>query len=266
MIPKKKVIERLEGQTSGICVQSVLVKWYWGCLTILLDLRKEEVPLRFLPRNGEPIWVSLLALWMWNKLLTPSLQKAWAWSWKKWTLRQWWQEQFWGNRLEEHVTLASRKQAWMGYPVTSQSSRVEKKARPSSTWWWGVSSNHFRKSGKEEKMAVKMRTGDGQMEVRMRISEEQQEEYRVSHMIFADSCYLFATSIEEIRKMITDTTEELRKRGLDWKEDWKLTKESTKLRRLKPFRPWRLWSQKKLIRWVPCDFGLWRLTRLSGLK
>ena len=76
-------------------------------------------------------------------------------------------------------------------------------------------------------MAVKMRTGDGQMEVRMRISEEQQEEYRVSHMIFADSCYLFATSKEEIKKMITDTTEELRKRGLDWKEDWKLTKERT---------------------------------------
>ena len=37
-------------------------------------------------------------------------------------------------------------------------------------------------------------------------------------MIFADNCFLFATSKEEIRKMITDT-EELRKRGLDWKDD-----------------------------------------------
>ena len=27
LIPKKKVIDRLEGQTKGICVQSVLAKW-----------------------------------------------------------------------------------------------------------------------------------------------------------------------------------------------------------------------------------------------
>ena len=82
----------------------------------------------------------------------------------------------------------------------------------------------------------------------MRTGEGQQEEYRVSHMIFADNCYLFAASKEEIRKMIADTTEELRKRGLDWKEDqmelmdlgffegklemffWRLTKGSTELR------------------------------------
>ena len=37
-------------------------------------------------------------------------------------------------------------------------------------------------------------------------------------MIYANNCYLFATFKEEIRKMITDTTEELRKRGLDWRE------------------------------------------------
>ena len=53
---------------------------------------------------------------------------------------------------------------------------------------------------KEEKMGVRMGTGEGQ-----------QEEYRVSHMIFADNCYLFATSREEIRKMIADTTQELRR-------------------------------------------------------
>ena len=53
-----------------------------------------------------------------------------------------------------------------------------------------------------------MRTGDGQ-----------QEEYRVGHMIFADNCYLYAASKEEIRKMIADTTEELRKGGIDWKKD-----------------------------------------------
>ena len=33
LIPKKKVIDRLEGQTRGICVQSALAKWYCGCLT-----------------------------------------------------------------------------------------------------------------------------------------------------------------------------------------------------------------------------------------
>ena len=37
-------------------------------------------------------------------------------------------------------------------------------------------------------------------------------------MIFADVYCLFATSKEE-RKMITDTTEELRKRGRHWKGD-----------------------------------------------
>ena len=61
---------------------------------------------------------------------------------------------------------------------------------------------------KEEKMGVWMRTCEGQ-----------QEEYRVIHMIFADNCNLLATYKEEIRKMIADTTEELRNRGLDWKED-----------------------------------------------
>ena len=38
-------------------------------------------------------------------------------------------------------------------------------------------------------------------------------------MIFADNCDLFAASKEETRKMIGDTKEDLRKKGLDWKED-----------------------------------------------
>ena len=36
---KKKVKDRLEGQTRGICVQDVLAKWYVGCLTVLLEMR-----------------------------------------------------------------------------------------------------------------------------------------------------------------------------------------------------------------------------------
>ena len=43
LIPKKKVIDRLEGQTRGICVQSVLAKWYCGCLTILLEMELRNV-------------------------------------------------------------------------------------------------------------------------------------------------------------------------------------------------------------------------------
>ena len=38
-------------------------------------------------------------------------------------------------------------------------------------------------------------------------------------MIFADKCYLFAESKEQILKIIGDATEELKKRGLDWKEE-----------------------------------------------
>ena len=60
---------------------------------------------------------------------------------------------------------------------------------------------------------------DMRIGVKMRNSEGQQKEDRVSHMIFADNCDLFAASKEQIRKMIVDTTEVLRKRGLDWKED-----------------------------------------------
>ena len=43
LVPKKKVIDRLEGQTRCICVQSVLAKWYCGCLTILLEMELRNV-------------------------------------------------------------------------------------------------------------------------------------------------------------------------------------------------------------------------------
>ena len=44
--------------------------------------------------------------------------------------------------------------------------------------------------------------------VKTRNSVGRQEEDRVSHMIFADNCYLFAESKEQILKMIGDATEE----------------------------------------------------------
>ena len=40
-IPKK--MDRLEGQTRGICVQSFLAKWYCGCFTILLHIEMRSV-------------------------------------------------------------------------------------------------------------------------------------------------------------------------------------------------------------------------------
>ena len=43
---KKRAIERLEEQTRGICVQSVLAKWYCGCLTILHEMELKNVEKR----------------------------------------------------------------------------------------------------------------------------------------------------------------------------------------------------------------------------
>ena len=93
LFPKIKVIDSLVGQTRGICVQSVLAKWYCGCVTILLEMeimnmekrdkswcrasillasRKAEVRLRFpLPsdswrrqqENGDLNLGSLLVPW-----------------------------------------------------------------------------------------------------------------------------------------------------------------------------------------------------------
>ena len=42
-IPKKKEMDRLEEQRKGICVQSVLAKWYCGCFTILFEMELRNV-------------------------------------------------------------------------------------------------------------------------------------------------------------------------------------------------------------------------------
>ena len=110
---------------------------------------------------------------------------------------------------------------------------------------WGTDEGCLQTTtGKEKKMGVKMRSGVGP-----------QEEYRVQHVVFADHCYLFATSNEEIRMMITYSTDELRQQILTGKKTkwnlwlevleeksemffWRLTKISTQLRRLKAFSSW----------------------------
>ena len=57
------------------------------------------------------------------------------------------------------------------------------------------------------------------MGVKIRNSVGRHEEDRINQMIFADNCYLFAESKEQIIKMIEDATEELKKKRLDWKEE-----------------------------------------------
>ena len=57
------------------------------------------------------------------------------------------------------------------------------------------------------------------MGVKIRNSIGRQEQGRVNQMIFAGNCYLFAESKEQIVKMIEDPTEELKKNGMDWKEE-----------------------------------------------
>ena len=42
----KKTMNRLEGQTRGICVQSVLAKCYCGCPSTLLEMELGEVEKR----------------------------------------------------------------------------------------------------------------------------------------------------------------------------------------------------------------------------
>ena len=54
---------------------------------------------------------------------------------------------------------------------------------------------------------------------KIRGSRTDQEEGRVRHMIFADNCYLFAETEDQISKMLGDAAGNLKKRGLDWKED-----------------------------------------------
>ena len=57
------------------------------------------------------------------------------------------------------------------------------------------------------------------MGFKMRGSRTDQEEGRVRHMIFADNCHLFAETRVQILKMLGDAAGNLKKRGLDWKED-----------------------------------------------
>ena len=58
LIPKKNVVDRLEGQTRGICVQSALAKCYCGCLTILLEMELRNVERR------DKSWSCIHTFWL----------------------------------------------------------------------------------------------------------------------------------------------------------------------------------------------------------
>ena len=89
------------------------------------------------------------------------------------------------------MIFASKRQEFLGYPSTSPSNKEEKE---SPCLFNLLMRSVFRALQEEWKV---LRTG-----VKTRISVGRQEEDRVSHMIFADNCYLFAESKEQILKMI----------------------------------------------------------------
>ena len=55
--------------------------------------------------------------------------------------------------------------------------------------------------------------------VGLRVSLNQKEETKVTHIIFADSCNLVSSARSELCKMVMEATIELMRRGLFWKKD-----------------------------------------------
>ena len=217
LIPKKKVIEKLEGQTRGICVQSVLAKWYCGCLTILMEMEMKNVGRRDKvwenlhtfgfeegrSATGIPTGILLMAAAAQESgadlgLVVCSVDV----------------KQVFDNVSPASLSLIMkemdiapmlagailREQIGGRYDICFQETRVSGIPFDKSTKQDGKESpslfnvmmsgvfKPLQEKWKEERMGVKMRTGEGQ-----------QEEYRVDLMIFADNCYLFASSKEEIR-------------------------------------------------------------------
>ena len=60
---------------------------------------------------------------------------------------------------------------------------------------------------------------DQEKGVKLRGNEANHEQEKVSHMIFADNCYLSADTKSQMLKMIGDASGRLKEKGLDWTED-----------------------------------------------
>ena len=57
LIPKKRTMNRMEGQTKRSCVQSVLAKWYCACLSILLEMEQRSGEKRQEMGGHSHLWV-----------------------------------------------------------------------------------------------------------------------------------------------------------------------------------------------------------------
>ena len=237
LIRKKKVIDRLEGQTREICVQSVLAKWCCGCLTIFLEMEIRNVEKRDKSCGGIHIFAFEEGKSATEISTAIRLMAA--------APREWGPElgvitcsmdakQAFDNVSRENLNLVMkemdiapvlagailREHIGGKYDICFHKTRISLIPFEKSTKQGGKESpclfnlmmrSVFRTLQEKWKML--------RMGVKTRNSVGRQEEDRVSHMIFADNCYRFAESKEQILKMIGDAIEELETRGLDWKED-----------------------------------------------
>ena len=213
LIPKKKMIDRLEGQTRGICVQSVLAKWYCGCLTILLEMESRNVAKQHKSWGGihtcgfedgrsateisTAIRLMAAAAREWGSelgVITCSMDV----------------KQAFDNVSPENLSLVMkemdiapvlaeailREQIGGNYDICFQETRISgipfdksiKQGGKESPCLFNLMRSVFRtlqEKWKVLRMGVKTRNGGAR-----------QEEDRVSHMICADNCYLFAESKE----------------------------------------------------------------------
>ena len=233
---KKKVIDRLEGQTRGICVQSVLAKWYCGCLTILLEMELRNVEKRdkscgdihtFGFEEGRSateistaIRLMAAAAREWRPelvLITCSMDVKQAFDHVS-------PENL--SLVMKEMDIASvlagsflREQIGGKYDICFQETRISGIPFDTSIKQGGKESPClFNLMIRSVFRTLQQKWHVLRMGVKTRKSGAQQQEDRVSHMIFADNCYLSAVSKEQILKLIGDATEELKKRGLDWKE------------------------------------------------
>ena len=171
---KKKKNHRLEGQTRGICVQSVLAKWYCGCLTIFLDVERRNMEKREQGVGEYP------HLWFWGRQkcnwdlhghqthgggCKRLVTRTWAHCLLHWCEASLWQclsqKSDSGDegmsialvlagviRVEQvggKYDICFPETRTLGIHFDKFSNREETKVRACSTWAWGTFSDHCKK-------------------------------------------------------------------------------------------------------------------------
>ena len=189
LIPQtKKVIDGLEKQTRGICVQSVLDKWYCGCLTILLekDLRNVE--------KRDKSWCDIHTFGFDGGRRATEISTAIR---LMAAAAREWRPELGVITCSMHLKQAFDIVSSIGskYDICFQETRI------SGTPF----DNSIKQGGKESPCLLKLMMRSVirvlqeerkrmRMGVKIRNSVRRQEEDRISHTIFADNCYLFAES------------------------------------------------------------------------